>query len=93
MLMFLITLGYLAVSLFLHENHELNMLLVNTLQRVRGRKGRVGREEGEGLGGRKGRVGREGGEGWEGGKEGSAEEEEQGETSVCLLSLTPPLRT
>ena len=45
MLMFLITLGYLAVSLFLHENHELNMLLVNTLQRVRRRKGRVGREE------------------------------------------------
>ena len=56
MLMFLITLGYLAVSLFLHENHELNMLLVNTLQRVRGRKGRVRR---------KGRVGREEGEGWE----------------------------
>lgn len=25
--------GYLAVSLFLHENHELNMLLVNTLQK------------------------------------------------------------
>ena len=23
------------MSLFLHENHELNMLLVNTLQRVR----------------------------------------------------------
>ena len=84
MLMFLITLGYLAVSLFLHENHELNMLLVNTLQRVRGRKGSVRR---------KGRVRRGGGEGWEGGKGGSAEEEEQGETSVCLLSLTPPLRT
>ena len=84
MLMFLITLGYLAVSLFLHENHELNMLLVNTLQRVRGRKGGVRR---------KGRVRRGGGEGWEGGRGGSAEEEEQGETSVCLLSLTPLLRT
>lgn len=27
--------GYLAAALFLHENHELNMLLVNTIQRVR----------------------------------------------------------
>ena len=27
--------GYLAVSLLLHENHELIMLLINTLQKVR----------------------------------------------------------
>ena len=31
---FLLSLGYLASSLLLHENHELNMLLVNSIQRV-----------------------------------------------------------
>ncbi len=29
-----VVIGYLGTSLFLHETHELNMLLVNTLQRV-----------------------------------------------------------
>ena len=54
---------------------------------MEGRKGKVGRRKGRVR--RKGRIGREEGEDWEGGKGGSAEEEEQGETSVCLLSLTP----